>query len=92
MASPVTGWRPRGLNHTKTTHVARRQCSSRLAHLPYVKREKHLEHNDQCQQGAEVESDDEERLIVDDVEGVARDVKLGKADPFRNSPAMTPDC
>ena len=68
-----------------------RHCNSTLSHLPYIKCDKHLEHNDQCQQRTEVESDDEERLIVDDVQCAARNVKLRIANPFPNS-AMTPDC
>ena len=78
--------------HIKTTHVVHRHCNSRLSHLPYIKCNEHLENNYKCQQRTEVESDDEERLIVDDVHCAASNVKLRSANPFPNSPAMTPDC
>jgi hypothetical protein len=69
-----------------------RHCNRTVAHLPYIKCNEHLENDDKCQQRTEVESDNEECLIVDDVQCAARNVKLRNANPFPNSPAMTPDC
>ena len=72
--------------------MVHRHCKRTVSHLPYIKCDEHLENNDKCQQGTEVESDNEERLIVDDVERAAGNVKLRNANPFPNSPVMSPVC
>ena len=72
--------------------MVRRHCNSGVSYLPYIECNEHLDSNDKCQQRTEVESDNEERLIVDDVQCAAGNVKLRDTNPFPNSSAMTPDC